>query len=124
MVGRRLRYGLGGLLACSALTAAAGNQPLMGQARQRAFLLNRAVIAHLEHIPRTARIQLEARVKPLPDGSWQVVIDSVNVEGPVEEGQFPFAGPTADAPTEYVTFEQMIPHPGSTQEQHRQEKQP
>lgn len=124
MVGRRFHYGLGGLLACSVLTASAGNQPLMDQARQRAFLLNRAVIARLEHIPRTARIQLEARVKPLPDGSWQVVIDSVNVQGPVEEGQFPFAAAPADAPTEYVTFEQMIPHQGSTQEQYRQERQP
>ncbi|GEM_PF-4327104 len=116
MVGRRVRFGLGLLLAAAVSPAPAGNQPLMEQARQRAFLLNRAVIQHLAALPRTTRVQFEARVKPLPDGRWQVVIDAVNVQGPVENGHFPFAGTAADAPTEYVTFEQ-IPQTGSSEPQ-------
>lgn len=101
-------------LACALITMAAlatdamgGNEPLMQQARQKAFLLNEHVVRQLGLVEQTSNISLTGRVKRLPDGRWQVVIDNLDVQGPIQSGSFPFNEASGKDPIEYVIFEEM-----------------
>ena len=102
------------LLTGLALTADAvgGNQMLMGEARQKAFLLNEAVIRQLGLLEEPARITLTGRVKQLPNGRLEVVIDELDVKGPAEAGSFPFGQAPSTPPIDYVIFEE-IPEGGN-----------
>lgn len=85
----------------------AGNQVPMEQARQKAFLLNEHVIQQLGQIEQPSSISLTGRVKMLPDGRWHVVIDDLNVQGPIESGQFPFSNESDSSRIDYVIFEEL-----------------
>ena len=100
--------------ACALLTASAvsmpamsGNQGLMEQARIKAFLFNEQVVSQLAALDGTAAVSLNARVRQLPDGSYRVVVDGLNVHGPIEAGSFPFGHTGKDNYIEYVIFEDM-----------------
>ncbi len=100
--------------ACALLTASAiampvmgGNQGLMEQARIKAFLFNEQVVSQLSGLDGTAAVSLNARVKQLPDGSFRVLVDGLNVHGPIEAGSFPFGHTGKNNYIEYVIFEDM-----------------
>ncbi len=88
--------------------ALAGNQGLMEREKARAFLLSRQVVNKLGAVPENASISLRGRVKQLPDGRLEVVIDDLEVRSGIEKGSFPFDGGTQPADTvEYVIFEEI-----------------
>ena len=97
------------LLIAMAPTAVAvgGNQVLMEEARQKAFLLNETVIRQLGQLEEPARISLTGRVKQHPDGRLEVVIDELDVTGPAEAGSFPFGQKPGKPPIDYVIFEEI-----------------
>ncbi len=115
-----LRAGLAcALIATSSLAAdvMGGNQVLMEQARQKAFLLNEHVVRQLGQIEQASSISLTGRVKMLPDGRWHVVIDDLDVQGPIKSGEFPFNEPSNNSQIDYVIFEQMSGQPTAEQPQ-------
>jgi hypothetical protein len=86
----------------------AGNQELMEREKARAFLLSRQVVNKLGAVPENASISLRGRVKQLPNGRLEVVIDDLEIKNGIEKGSFPFDSGTqpADA-VEYVIFEEI-----------------
>ena len=95
-----------------AAEAAGGNRVLLEQARQKAFLLNEAVVRQLGLLVEPAQISLTGKVKQHPDGRLEVVIDRLDVQGPAESGSFPFDQAPGKPPIDYVIFEE-IPEDGN-----------
>jgi len=87
--------------------AGAGNAALMAQARHRAFLMNEAVLSQLDVIDQNATILLRGRVKQLPNGEWQVVVDDLQLHKAVEPGTFPFGHGPGGEYIRYMPFEEM-----------------
>ncbi len=99
---------LASLMLPLASLALAGNQELMEREKARAFLLNRQVVNKLGAVPENASISLRGRVKQLPNGRMEVVIDDLEIHSGIEKGNFPFDSGTQPADTvEYVIFEEI-----------------
>ena len=79
----------------------------MEQTKERALLLNESVVRRLGKIDNPSTISLIGYVKQRPDGSWQVVIDKMDIDGMIQPGKFPFEAPEEHSTIEYVIFDEI-----------------
>jgi hypothetical protein len=98
------------LMGCVHATGAmCGNQELMDAARKKAFMVNEQVVKQMGNLVEPAQIYLKGRVKQLPDGTLQIVIDQVDTKPLVESGEYPFNEGTVSNPIDYVIFKEIPP---------------
>ncbi len=86
----------------------AGNTKLMKEEHQRVLMLNQDILKTFNNLPKNAVITLKARIKKMPSGKIEILIDKSEIQRSPQASKAAFMGKAAeDSSIEYVTFKEI-----------------